>query len=138
LHQGRLQPLRRLDRLGRAGARTQRDLELLSEAFAVWTKVWFAHTPALADDAKRPARMGTENRYRQFVDHVAEQFSGRKRFLDDLPRESLVEDTELAAQAHHLPAASPAPVDQADPKGSPLNPECIPRHGPRCPPRPEV
>ena len=60
--------------------------------------------------------MAAENRYRQFVDHVGEQFSGGKRFLDDLPRESLAEDSELAAQAHHLPAASPAPVDQADPE----------------------
>jgi hypothetical protein len=87
--------LRRLDRLGRAGARTQRDLELLSETFAIWLKLWFAHTPSIAEDAKRSARMTAESRYKQFVEHVAEQFSGGRRFLDDLPRESLADDTEL-------------------------------------------
>jgi hypothetical protein len=44
--------LRRIDRLGRGAARAQRDIELLSEAFAVFTKLWFAHTPPVPDDMK--------------------------------------------------------------------------------------
>jgi predicted DNA-binding protein len=88
--------LRRLDRLGRALARSQRDIELLSEAFAVFTRVWFAHTPTVPEDGKKLARTMAESRYRQFVEHVIEQFSGGRRFLDDLPRESIGADGELA------------------------------------------
>jgi hypothetical protein len=87
--------LRRLDRLGRAVERNQRDLELLSEAFAVYTRLWFAHTPSVPDDAKRGARISAESRYQQFVQHVVEQFSGGRRFLDDLPRESIADEQEL-------------------------------------------
>jgi hypothetical protein len=91
--------LRRLDRLGRAGERTQRDLELLSQAFAFWLRLWFASVPNLAQDAKASARITAENRYKHFVEHLAEQFAGGKRFLDDLPRESVGDDSELAALA---------------------------------------
>jgi len=91
--------LRRLDRLGRAMARNQRDVELLSEAFAVFVRVWFAHTPSIPEDGKKSARASAESRYRQFVEHVAEQFSGGRRFVDDLPRESVGDDGELVAIA---------------------------------------
>jgi hypothetical protein len=87
--------LRRLDRLGRATARNQRDLQLLSEAFAVYIRLWFAHTPNVPEDAKRGARMNAESRYQQFVQHVAEQFSGGRRFLDDLPHEPIADEAEL-------------------------------------------
>lgn len=99
--------LRRLDRLGRAGARTQRDLELLSEAFSIWLRLWFAHTPSIPQDAKASARMTAESRYRQFIDHLAEQFAGGKRFLDDLPRERLADEAELSTIAQNGPS-SPA------------------------------
>jgi hypothetical protein len=87
--------LRRLDRLGRAVERDHRDLEILTETFAVFMRLWFAHTPTIPEDAKQAARMTAEARYRQFVKHVAEQFSGGRRFLDDLPREDLSDDAEL-------------------------------------------
>ena len=69
--------MRRLDRLGRAGARMHRDLEILSEAFALWTKLWFAHTPNVPEDAKPFARASAESRYRQFVDYLGRASSGR-------------------------------------------------------------
>jgi hypothetical protein len=87
--------LRRLDRLGRAVARDHRDLELLSEAFAVFVRMWFAHAPRVREEAKRDARELAETRYKQFVQHVAQEFSGGRRFLDDLPRESIASDAEL-------------------------------------------
>ena len=100
--------LRRLDRLGRGVARAQRDLELLSEAFAVFTKLWFAHTPPVPDDMKPSARTSAQIRFRQFVDHVTEQFSDGHRFLDELPRECLADDAELAAASeHHAGAHTP-------------------------------
>ena len=87
--------LRRLDRLGRAGARLHRDVELLSEAFAVFVRLWFAHTPTIPEDGKAAARSTAESRYRLFVEHVGQQFSGGRRFFDDLPREAVADDAEL-------------------------------------------
>jgi hypothetical protein len=103
--------LRRLDRLGRADARAHRDLELLSEAFAVWVRLWFAHTPSVSDDAKEPARRTAERRFAQFVEHVVERFTGGHRFLDDLPREVLADEIELAnlAEGARAPGSSDPP-----------------------------
>jgi predicted DNA-binding protein len=103
--------LRRLDRLGRGDARAHRDLELLSEAFAVWVRLWFAHTPSVSDDAKEPARRTAERRFAQFVEHVVERFTGGHRFLDDLPREVLADEVELAnlAEGARAPASSDPP-----------------------------
>jgi hypothetical protein len=89
--------LRRLDRLGRALTRSQRDVELLSEAFAVFMRLWFAHMPSIPEEEKKAARSTAESRYRQFVEHVVEQFSGGRRFLDDLPRELIANDAEIDA-----------------------------------------
>ncbi len=91
--------LRRLDRLGRADDRVHRDVELLSASFAVFVRLWFAHTPSLRDEVKPAARSDAESRYRQFMDYVAQEFTGGRRFLDDLPRESIANDAELTAMA---------------------------------------
>ena len=79
--------------------RLHRDIELLSEAFGTGMRIWFAHAPTIPENAKPAARAIGEARYSRFVEHVAEQFSGGKRFLDDLPREPLANDAELAAAA---------------------------------------
>src|SRR5580658_3270915 len=79
--------------------RMHRDLELLSEAFSVFVRLWFAHTPSVPVDAKPVARSTAESRYKQFVEHVVQQFSGGRRFLDDLPREVAANDAELNAIA---------------------------------------
>ncbi len=91
--------LRRLDRLGRATDRVHRDVELLSAAFAVFVRLWFAHTPSLRDEAKPAAREDAESRYRQFMDYVAQEFTGGRRFLDDLPHEVIADDAELGTMA---------------------------------------
>ena len=106
--------LRRLDRLGRADARAHRDLELLSEAFAVWVKVWFAHTPCITDDAQESARRTAESRFAQFIEHVVERFTGGHRFLDDLPREGLADEVEL----ENVAAEMPLPAPTASPMGT--------------------
>src|SRR5579859_2005716 len=52
--------LRRFDRVDRALAQGQRDIELLSEAFGLYMRFWFAaHAPSAA------ARAGAETAYRQ-------------------------------------------------------------------------
>jgi hypothetical protein len=81
--------MRRIDRLGRAQDRLQRDVDLFMEAFAVFLKIWFAHTPAVAHDARRAAQSSAEARYQRFVAYLGEQFSGGHRFLQDLPETRL-------------------------------------------------
>jgi len=102
--------LRRLDRLGRADARAHRDLELLSDAFGVWVEVWFEHMPRISDHAKESARWTAESRFAHFIEHVVERFTGGHRFLDDLPREGLADEVELA----QLTRQGPAPSGSAD------------------------
>ena len=51
----------------------------------------------LPEEAKPGARVDAESRYRQFVEHVSEEFSGGRRFLDDLSREVDANDAELDA-----------------------------------------
>ncbi len=97
--------LRRLDRLGRAADRVHRDVELLSATFAVFVRLWFAHTPSLREEAKPAAREDAESRYQQFKDYVAQEFTGGRRFLDDLPHEVIANDAELDSVAANAGSA---------------------------------
>jgi hypothetical protein len=96
----------RIDRGLRAQARTQRDLELLTEAFALFVKFWFAHTPAIGEQDRGAARSAAEARYGQFVEYVSRQFSAGRRFLDDLPRDVVADERELAAIAATGPGST--------------------------------
>jgi hypothetical protein len=87
--------LRRLNRLGGAIARMHRDLELCSEAFGVFVRHALAHAPHVPEDRRDELRARAENRYKQFLEHVVEQYSGGRRFLDDLPHEPVADDSEL-------------------------------------------
>ncbi len=107
--------LRRLDRLGRAWNRTQRDLEIHMEAFAIYVKLWFAHTPNVPDDGKDYARRTAESRFAQFQEYVVEQVQGGRRFVDDLPREVIADEAELSRMARGAPAA---PVRGGAPSGT--------------------
>jgi len=111
--------LRRHDRLGRAHDRTHRDLEILSQAFATFVRLWLSHTPPVPKDARKAAQTSGEARYRQFTNYVAEQFAAGKRFIDDLPQERIADDRELASVAAtrseptapaHAPAAPARPT----------------------------
>jgi predicted DNA-binding protein len=90
---------RSLDRLTRASERTRRDIEVLSVGFATFVRLWFAHTPQIAEDARKTVRSSAEMRYRQFMDFVANEYAGGKRFIDDLPQEIIADPRELAAVA---------------------------------------
>ena len=104
----------RLDRALRAQARTQRDLELLTETFALFLKVWFAHTPAVAEQHHSTARSSSDARYTRFVEYVSSQFSSGRRFLDDLPREVVADERELAAIAASAGAVVEAQGERED------------------------
>ena len=77
-------------------------------------KIWFVQTPRIESDAKELARRTAESRYAQFVQHVVEQFVGGQRFLDDLPREVLADEVELA----NVAAEMPLPAPTASPMGT--------------------
>jgi hypothetical protein len=98
--------LQRLNKLGRAWDRTQRDLEIHMEAFAIYVKLWFAHTPRIADKAKDYARRTAESRFAQFQEHLVERYQGGCRFVDDLPREVIADEAELSRMASE--ASAPA------------------------------
>ena len=100
--------LRRIERLSRAADRVHRDVELLSAAFAVFVRLWFAHTPSLREEAKPAAREDAESRYQQFKDYVTQEFAGARRFLDDLPREAIADDAELDTIAANVGSARTA------------------------------
>lgn len=95
---------RRLDRLTRALDRTERELEILSQAFGVFVRVWLAHTPRLPKDTRAAAAAGAEGRYREFLDATAARITAGKRFLDDLPQDKLADPAELE---EHASAADP-------------------------------
>ena len=107
--------LGRVDRVLRAQTRTQRDLELLTEAFGVFVKFWFAHTPAVADTARKAAWTMADARFKQFVDYVSTQFGAGRRFVDDLPRDVLADDHELAELAG---TGTPEPTKPSSPDAS--------------------
>jgi hypothetical protein len=109
--------LGQLARLRRACDRTQRDLEIHMEAFAVYVKLWFAHTPQIPDNAKDSARREAESRFVQFQEYLVEQFQGGCRFVDDLPREVIADEAELskmASEASAAPAGGEAPSGTRD------------------------
>jgi hypothetical protein len=83
--------LRRFDRIERALARDHRDIELLSEAFGRYLRLWFlAHAPSVGEAGKPSARGAAETQYRHFAQHLGAQFAQGHRFIDDLPAEASV------------------------------------------------
>jgi hypothetical protein len=91
--------LSRLALLARAEERTKRDVEILTEAFGIWVKVWFAHTPKISVEGRLLARRSADGRYAQFVEHVSRRLSGGHRFIDDLPKEPIADEGELSRLA---------------------------------------
>jgi hypothetical protein len=82
--------LRRFDHVGRDMARHHRDLELLSEAFGRYMRLWFvAHAPSAGEAGKAAAG---EVPYKQFAQHLGTQFKQGHRFIDDFPAEAFAED----------------------------------------------
>ncbi len=94
-----------IDRLRRAWEHTQRDLELYMEAFAIYVKLWFAHTPEISGGAEDYARRTAESRFALYQEYVVEQYQGGRRFVDDLPREVIADEAELSRMAREAPAA---------------------------------
>ncbi len=87
--------LRRLDQVKGETARSRRDLELLSEAFGRYMRLWFvAHAPSAGEAGKAGARAAGEVPYRQFAQHLGAQFKQGHRFVDDVPAGVFAEEDE--------------------------------------------
>lgn len=79
--------LRKLHRIDRELVRSKRDTDLFSEAFAVFVKLWFAHTPRLAEAEKDAAEMSALQRFEEFAEHVAERLSSGGSLAAELQRD---------------------------------------------------
>lgn len=105
--------LRRLDRIARAQERTLRDLDLLSQSFAMFVRLWLGF-PAKRAPRRRPAPNLASSHFSRCV---AERVASGQRFVDDLPQERVADDDELASIAQaaeadlgsHNAAFTPAP-----------------------------
>lgn len=91
--------LRRLDRIQRAIERVERDQQMLTEAFAVFVQIWFAHTPKIDNDSRNAAQRQAMDRYNQFIDFVANKITSGHRFIDDMAQFNLSEDLDEAVDA---------------------------------------
>jgi hypothetical protein len=108
--------MRRQDLLDRRVQRLARDVEILSQTVGMFLRVWFAHTPALRKEARQAASQSGEQRYRLLLERVGEQFTGGKRFTDDLPplsRESELEAARPASERAEA-GAPPTPAGESD------------------------
>lgn len=81
--------LRRLDRLCRASAQHQRDLEVTSEALALFVRVWYAHTRQLTPEEREAGLRLSAKRYQAFLDLLAETLSRPSpRLVSDAVRDT--------------------------------------------------
>ena len=103
--------LRRLDRQSRALERLERDVDLQSQAFGLFLRIWFAHTPRIPRDARGAAQASGEGRYRTFLDRLAELMGRGRRFVDDLPQERVADDGELHEIVEAASGAAPSGGD---------------------------
>jgi hypothetical protein len=98
--------LRRLDRIERNQYREQQNNDAFAEAFAVFVKIWFAHTPRIAASERPSAEQSALHRFREYVDHAAEKFAEGESFVADLVRADLSADSDEAAPVPTAPGAS--------------------------------
>jgi predicted transcriptional regulator len=97
----------RLDRLGRAQERSQRDQMLHAEAFIAYVNMWYANTPTLPEGAARDKAIASaDERLKRFLAYVAQQVS-RGGYLEQMPRERIADDKELSATKAAPPATNP-------------------------------
>ena len=100
--------LRRLDRLGRASTRQQRDLEILSEAFAVYVRYWCAYLPDYSRVELDAARRAGAQRYDRFLEFVTEQLAAGHRLAATVTKENPLPAPDASAAKPAAPGAGRA------------------------------
>jgi hypothetical protein len=87
--------MRRLDRSGRRIDKIRADVEMLTEFMSLWVRLWFAHTPRIADAQKGAAQTDAAKRYEQFLAFVTKRLSSPQRLaLELLGDDQLTEAAE--------------------------------------------
>lgn len=86
---------RRLDRSDRSVSQVKRDLELLTEAFALFLQTWFAHTPRLSEAERSPAAQSAQTRILRFQATLAERLAGGGRFVNEVASDLATDPTAL-------------------------------------------
>jgi hypothetical protein len=76
--------MRRLDRAGRRIEKIGSDVEILTEFVSLWVRLWFAHTPQIADSQKTSVRLQATKRYAEFLTYVEKRLAGTHRLATDL------------------------------------------------------
>jgi hypothetical protein len=101
----------RFDHIARTMADDRRELELLSEAFGVFVRVWFAHAPVIPEEGKAAALSSSEARYKRFAEHLGDRFTEGHRFRDDVPATPLEKPRAAECRSTQgTQGADPAPV----------------------------
>ena len=98
--------LRRLDRLARDSVRQRRDLEVLSEAFAMYVRYWFKYVPERSQAEDLAAQRLALKRFDEFVHWISLAMARDSRLVWDV----------LKGEA---PPEQPSPKASQPPNGNP-------------------
>ena len=85
--------LRRLNRLGRASARQQRELELLTEGLAVVVQMWFNVAPERSEQERAAGQRLGRVRYQQFLDVVSARIARGSGLATEMTPEEKADDS---------------------------------------------
>ena len=75
--------LKKMDRYFHRMESMDSNLNIMSEAFALFLQFWFAHTPEIAQDDKKEASFNGKARYSAFIQYLGEQMINGRRFADE-------------------------------------------------------
>lgn len=96
--------LRCLDRLGRASTRHQRDIEILSEAFAGYVRYWCAYLPDYSRTELDAARRAGAQRYERFLEFVSDQLAAGHSLAAKVSKENSPPPPDASAAKPAAPA----------------------------------
>jgi hypothetical protein len=76
---------RRLDRLSRQTARTERDLRVTADMLALFIRFWLTITPPLANDAQSAAQIKGRERFDGFIETLGRRLQKGSNVLREIP-----------------------------------------------------
>lgn len=76
---------RRLDRLSRQTARTERDLRITAAMLALFIRLWLTITPPLANDAQSAAQIKGRERFEGFIETLGRRLPKGSNVLRQIP-----------------------------------------------------
>ena len=78
---------RRLDRMTRAIERLERDLEIASEALALFIRYWLTTTPPVPEDLREAAQAKGKERYSGFVESLGRRLTKGTTLAKEVSRD---------------------------------------------------